>query len=82
MDYYRGRPSYSLLKTLSTGAAFIVICAIFSGLMTGALFTIAEYEIGCADIRATAEEYRIQNMLTMSELERLEKLIGRWGSTN
>jgi len=69
------------MKSFLIGLAFVTICATFSGLFTGVMFKLAEDPMGCADTRAALEDYKVQHSLTVMELERLEKLIGRWGST-
>ena len=69
------------MKSFLIGAAFVCITATFAGVFTGVMFKIAEDPMGCADVRAALENYKVQNSITTMELERLEKLIGRWGST-
>jgi hypothetical protein len=81
MDYSKDTSDYPLTKAFAVGAAFVLTCALIAGTITGTIFAIAEGGLDCDASRAALEEYRIQNVLTMSELERLEKLIGRWGST-
>ena len=70
------------MRAFLIGAAFVAMCATFAGVFTGVMFKIAEDPMGCADARAALEDYRVQHSLTVMELERLERLIGRWGSTN
>ena len=70
------------MRSFLIGAAFVCMCATFSGLFTGVMFKLAEDPLGCSDVRAALDEYRVQHSLTVMELERLERLIGRWGSTN
>ena len=69
------------MKTFFLSAIFIAFCAMFTGLLTWAIF-VTSIEVNCDDTRAALEEYRIQNQLMLSELKPLERLIGRWGSTN
>ena len=69
------------MKSFLIGAAFVLTCSLFAGMFTGIMFTVAQDPLGCADVRAALENYKVQNSITTMELERLEKLIGRWGST-
>jgi hypothetical protein len=69
------------MKTFFLSAIFIALCAVFTGVLTWAIYTIS-IEVDCDDTKAALKEYRAQHQLTLSELKRLERLIGRWGSTN
>jgi len=61
------------MKTLCTGAAFVLLCAAFAGIFTSMMLTIIDETLSCDDTRAALAEYRIQHILTLAELERLEE---------
>ena len=82
MDSLKDTSDYPLIKAFVIGAAFVLTCALIAGTITGTIFAIAESGLDCDDTRAELDEYRIQHSLARSELKRLERLIGRWGSTN
>ena len=63
------------MKTFGTGAAFVLVCAMFAGVFTGLIFAVGGDPLGCDDAKAALVEYRIQHILTTSELERMEKMI-------
>jgi hypothetical protein len=69
------------MRSFLIGSAFVLSCSLLAGMFTGIMFKIAEDPLGCADARAALEEHRVQRALTLGELERLEKMVGRWGST-
>jgi hypothetical protein len=70
------------MRAFLIGAAFVLTCSLFAGMFTGIMFKLAEDPMGCEDTKLALEDYRVQHSLTVIELERLERLIGRWGSTN
>jgi hypothetical protein len=62
-----------VLNAFFTGALFVVICVVFSGIFTGLVFSIIEQSDECFEDRTSLSNYRINEALSLVDLKRIKR---------